>query len=172
MNPTVPQRLIDKEMARDPASAAAEYLAEFRSDIESFITPEAVRACIADGIRERQPDYKHRYISFTDAAGGSGGDSFTLAIAHLEDQQPQCTAILDLAREVAPSFSPEGVVKEFCEILRRYRITKTYGDRFAGEWRGSRQNTLGALLGPAGLNQFARCQPARPRQVVTATNCA
>ena len=34
MNPTVPQRVIDEAMERDPASAAAEYGAEFRSDVE------------------------------------------------------------------------------------------------------------------------------------------
>ena len=40
MNPTVPQILID-EAARDPASAQAEYGAQFRSDIESFVSREA-----------------------------------------------------------------------------------------------------------------------------------
>ena len=34
MNPTVPQILIDEANARDPASAQAEYGAQFRSDIE------------------------------------------------------------------------------------------------------------------------------------------
>src|SRR5688572_21149182 len=43
MNPTVPQSVIDRAIERDPASAAAEYLAEFRSDIESFVSREVVR---------------------------------------------------------------------------------------------------------------------------------
>src|SRR6476620_11698892 len=47
MNPTVPQRVIDEAMERDPASAAAEYGAEFRSDIESYISREAVESCIS-----------------------------------------------------------------------------------------------------------------------------
>ena len=34
MNPTVSQAFIDAEMEKDPVSAAAEYLAEFRTDIE------------------------------------------------------------------------------------------------------------------------------------------
>ena len=37
MNPTVPQDFIDAEFERDPASAAAEYGAEFRSDIAEFV---------------------------------------------------------------------------------------------------------------------------------------
>ena len=55
MNPTVPQRVIDEAMERDPAWAAAEYGAQFRSDIESFVSREAVEACVALGVRERAP---------------------------------------------------------------------------------------------------------------------
>ena len=37
MNPTVPQALIDQELERDRASACAEYLAQFRSDVEALV---------------------------------------------------------------------------------------------------------------------------------------
>ena len=37
MNPTVSQEFIDAEFERDPASAAAEYGAKFRSDIAAFV---------------------------------------------------------------------------------------------------------------------------------------
>ena len=56
MNPTVPQRVIDEAAERDPASAAAEFNAEFRRDIESFVSIEAVQACIfSPGVLERPP---------------------------------------------------------------------------------------------------------------------
>jgi opacity protein-like surface antigen len=42
------------------------------------------------------------------AAGGSGGDGFTMAISHREGT----TAILDVVRERQPPFSPEAVIKE------------------------------------------------------------
>jgi hypothetical protein len=61
MNPSVSQQVIDAAAERDPASAAAEWLAEFRSDIESFINREAVEACIAWGVRERAPMQSVRY---------------------------------------------------------------------------------------------------------------
>ena len=41
MNPTVPQSIIDAATERDPSFARAEYFAEFRSDIETFIMREA-----------------------------------------------------------------------------------------------------------------------------------
>ena len=129
MNPSVPQSVIDDAMARDPASAAAEFMAEFRSDIESFIAIEAVRACIKVGVRERPPERQHRYVAFTDPSGGSS-DAFTLAISHKDG----ATVILDLVREVKPPFSPEAVTEEFADTLKSYRVSKVGGDRYGGEW--------------------------------------
>jgi len=42
MNPAVPQSFIDRHMADDPARARAEYFAEFRVDVETFISREVV----------------------------------------------------------------------------------------------------------------------------------
>jgi hypothetical protein len=129
MNPTLPQEEIDAKLAEDPAGAAAEYMAEFRTDIADFIAREAVTACIAPGERERLPNRGSKYVAFTDPSGGAS-DAFALAIAHKEG----ATAILDLAREVRPPFSPEATVEEFADILKKYRISKVHGDRYAGEW--------------------------------------
>ena len=37
MNPNVRQDVIDEAMERDPAAESAEYLAQWRSDVESFV---------------------------------------------------------------------------------------------------------------------------------------
>ena len=129
MNPTVSQADIDAEMERDPASAAAEYLAEFRTDVESFISIEAVRGCIRAGVRERPAERRWRYYGFCDPSGGSN-NSMTLAISHKEGS----TCILDAIREVRPPFSPEATVEEFARLLRSYRVTTVFGDRYSGEW--------------------------------------
>lgn len=129
-NPTLSQRVVDRAYQNDPASAAAEYGARFRSDIESYISREAVEACVAAGVRERAPVEGVVYAAFTDPAGGSGKDAFTLAIGHRE----KARAVLDLVREVRPPFSPEAVVDEFCTLLKSYRVATVRGDRYAGEW--------------------------------------
>ena len=129
MNPSIPQSLIDREMEKDPASAKAEYLAQFRSDIEGFVTLEAVDACIVPGRRELPPSEEISYLAFTDPSGGSA-DSFTLAIAHLERR----IKVLDLVREIKPPFSPEAAVGELVRDLRRYGIRRVHGDRYSGEW--------------------------------------
>jgi hypothetical protein len=129
MNPTVPQRVIDEAMERDSASAAAEYGAEFRSDIESFVSRDAIEACVAVGVRERAPVPEVYYTAFVDPSGGSA-DSFTLAIGHRQES----IAVVDAIREIRPPFSPESVVVEFVALLKRYRVSTVTGDRYAGEW--------------------------------------
>ena len=42
--------------------------------------------------------------------------------------------ILDCLREIRPPFSPEGVVQEFADLLKSYRVTRVKGDRYAGLW--------------------------------------
>ena len=129
MNPSVPEEFIARELDKDQARAAAEYLAEFRTDVENFIGLEAVRACIEPGCRERGALRQWRYHAFVDPSGGSN-DAMTLAIAHKEGN----TVILDMVRERRPPFSPEAVVEEFANELKNYRITTVAGDRYAGEW--------------------------------------
>jgi hypothetical protein len=129
MNPLLPQSVIDEAYEDDPAAAAAEFGGEFRSDIESFVSREVVEAAIARGVYERAPISGISYLGFCDPSGGSA-DSMTLAIAHREGR----VGMLDALRERRPPFSPEDVVSEFAELLKRYRIARVQGDRYAGEW--------------------------------------
>jgi hypothetical protein len=71
MNPTIPQEFIDREYERDPASAAAEYGAEFRSDVAEFVSLEVLEACTADGLFELPPVSGASYVAFVDPSGGS-----------------------------------------------------------------------------------------------------
>jgi hypothetical protein len=59
MNPVVDAQVIADAYAADAVSAASEYGAEFRSDLESFVLREVVEACTVPGRHElprvRQP---------------------------------------------------------------------------------------------------------------------
>jgi hypothetical protein len=129
MNSTIDRAWIDKQFEADPVSANAEFGANFRTDIETFVSLEAIDACVSPGVFERAPLSDVHYFSFVDPSGGSA-DSMTLAISHSEDS----VAVLDAIREVRPPFSPESVVAEFAALLRTYRISSVRGDRYAGEW--------------------------------------
>ena len=54
-----------------------------------------------------------------------------LAIAHRERDG---RVVLDVLREIPPRFSPSAAVAELVALVRRYRITRVYGDRFGGEF--------------------------------------
>ncbi|MER8972145.1 terminase family protein [Mesorhizobium sp. M0800] len=129
MNPSVPQSVVDDATERDAASARAEYMAEFRADMEMLLTREAVAACVSPGIRERGPVPRCRYFAFVDPSGGSS-DSMTLAIAHCEGDD----VILDAVKEAVPPFSPEAVVAEFAKLVHSYGAREVTGDRYGGEF--------------------------------------
>ena len=47
-NPSLEQSVVDRALARDFASASAEFLGQFRNDIEGYISHEVVSACLGD----------------------------------------------------------------------------------------------------------------------------
>lgn len=139
MNPTLSAEAIEKARKEDPEAAKADYDAEFRSDIETFVNREVVEAVVAPGRFELPPINEIRYRAFIDPAGGSGQDSMTLAIAH--DEGGLC--VLDAVRETQPPFSPEAVTTDFALLLKRYHIRSAVGDRFGGEWPRERLKVHG-----------------------------
>ncbi|GLQ78082.1 hypothetical protein GCM10007881_15980 [Mesorhizobium huakuii] len=128
-NSTLPQAEIDKAFARDPASASAEYGAEFRVDCEMLFDRETVELAVDLNTTVRAFNPGVRYKAFIDPSGGSA-DSMTLAIGHKEGTK----AVIDLVLEEKPPYSPEFVTDKFANTLRTYGITRVVGDRFGGEW--------------------------------------
>ena len=129
MNPTVPQHVVDRALEEDHAKNTAEYLAQFRSDIEGFVSIEVVEECVGD-YRELPPVAGTRYGAYVDPAGG-GPDSYCMAIAHKTKDD---VVYIDCIRERRPPFSPEDVVNEFVPLLKTYGISKIFGDGYAAEF--------------------------------------
>lgn len=133
MHPHAPDsrlgRLIAKAYEKDEIAASAEYGAEFRRDIETFVSREAVDACVVPDRHELPPVSGVHYVAFVDPSGGSQ-DAMTLAIAHQQDGR----AVLDCVRERQPPFSPAAVVEEFAAAVKAYRASSVTGDRYAGLW--------------------------------------
>ncbi len=129
MHPGVSQKFIDEQFADDPVAADAEYNANFRSDLESYVSPETVAACTDAGIVLRAYKSGIHYIAHCDPSGGRQ-DSFTVAIGHVENG----IGILDILLERRPPFSPTDTVSEFCETLKSYSIVSIEGDRYGAEF--------------------------------------
>lgn len=129
MNPTIKQRVIDRDLEEDPEMARCEWGAEFRNDLESYLSLEALEAVIMQGRLELPPVHPMLYRAFVDPSGGRK-DAATLAIAHKEKD----LAVVDLARAWKAPHDPAAVVGEMAAVLKMYQVHEVTGDRYAGEW--------------------------------------
>jgi hypothetical protein len=127
LNPELPQSVVDAAMADDPARASAEYLAQFRSDIEQLISADVVLGAERQGPLELPRRKGNQYFAFVDPAGG-GADEFTIAIAHDE----KGIVVVDVVR--GRRGNPAHIVADYAELCRDYGIRRVFGDRYAGEW--------------------------------------
>ncbi len=125
MNPALPAHVVEEAYALDAASASAEYSAEFRRDVETYVSREVVASCTIEGRHELPPVSGVRYVAFTDPSGGSS-DSFTLAVAHEE----RGVRVLDAIRERRPPSEVRGDLHRprRPSKRRRCRDERTYSD--------------------------------------------
>ena len=129
MNPTMDRERIAADREADPEAATAEYDALFRSDVAGFLSRELIDSAIEPGRVVRPPQEGIGYVAFADPSGGMG-DSFTAAVAHLQDGR----AVLDALLEARPPFNPQAVVADVVALLRSYRVGMVTGDRYAAAW--------------------------------------
>jgi hypothetical protein len=129
MNPTVAEETIEAAYRDDPSAAAAEYGAEFRSDIEGFLDPAWLDAAVVEGLHERPPVPGTSYVAYCDPSGGSH-DSFTLGIGHNENGK----LVLDVLRVRRPPFNPLAVCAEFAAVLKSYGLSRVVGDRYSAQF--------------------------------------
>lgn len=129
MNPAVDQSEIEEAYRDDPQAAAAEYGANFRDDLQSFLDPELLATLARGSPLELPPRQGFRYVAFVDPSGGRG-DAMTLAIAHRDEDR----FVLDLVRAAQPPFDPAAVVADFVALLKEYRLREVTGDAYSGEW--------------------------------------
>lgn len=138
LNPLLSQKVVDRALEKDPSAGAAEYLAEFRSDVETLLTMEAVDAVTIAKRHELPPLEDVQYYAFADPSG-SGADSYTFAIAHNE----RGVSVLDLIRETRPPFSPDATTAAYAELCKTYRVKQVVQDRYGLEWTKERWRAHG-----------------------------
>jgi hypothetical protein len=144
-NPTLSEQTIATQRAADPVGAGAEWDAEFRTDISTFLDDELIDAAIEHGRPLELPPqpYPSFYRAFTDAAGGTGRDAYSIAIAHKDGEHFH----IDLVRGTRPGqkFDPQQVTKEYAELLKEYRIGSVVGDAYASQWVAGAWRDTGVL---------------------------
>lgn len=150
MNPSANKAEIEKAYAEDPASAEAEFGANFRSDIDNFISRDVVEAATIKGRFEQPCQNCFAYTGFADPSGGSG-DSFTAAVCHRDPRNNKI--IIDAAREVRPPFSPENAVSTCARLFKDYGINRIQMDRYAAQFPVELFSKYGITCLPSELNR-------------------
>jgi Phage Terminase len=141
-NPTLSAATIETQRQADPTSATSEWDAEFRTDISTFLDDELIDAAVEHGRPLELPPrpFPAFYRAFTDSAGGTGRDAYTLAIAHMEAEH----FVIDLVRGTRPGqkFDPQQVTNDYAKLLKEYRVSSVTGDNYSAQWvAGAWQHT-------------------------------
>ncbi len=132
MNPTLSERIINRRKEEDLAACRAEYFAEWRDDISSYLPREVIEGLVVKGRTELSPSKHHRYVAFCDISGGRKDDA-ALAIGYREERK----VVLALCRRWRPPFNPYTVIREMAAILREYSCTSCTGDNYSAEFLSS-----------------------------------
>ena len=152
-NPTIDQAVIAKQMRDDPEGGAAEWLAEFRSDISALFDDAVIEDAI-DFARplELPPRGQRQYFAFADASAGRH-DAFSAVVGHLEGDKGEERFVADVVRGRLPPFNPNAVAEEYAQLARTYGCPKIIGDAFAGEWVAAAFAAAGVKYETSPLNK-------------------
>ena len=116
LNPTLDQAIIDQALIDDPAAAKAEWLGEFRDDVGGWLPSEVIEAAVDVGITVRPPRKDFTICLFLRSQSGGARDSFTAAIAHIEND----IAVLDCLVEIKAPFNPTEATATIAGVLAEY----------------------------------------------------
>jgi len=127
-NSTLAPEVIAAHRAADPTSATAEWDAQFRDDLFSFLDDASIDAAVEHGRpAELPPREGCIYFAFTDMSGG-GHDASTLGILHRDGER----LVADVVRGRRGHHDP--VAAEYAALAKQYRIRAVTGDNYAKEW--------------------------------------
>jgi hypothetical protein len=129
LNPLIPERIVADALARDPAAARAEWLAEWRTDIAAFLNRELIESAVDRAVTVRPPIPGVRYVAGCDPSGGVS-DSFTAAIAHADGE----TVIIDCLIEIGAPFNPTSATKQIADTFKSFGLSECTGDRYSASW--------------------------------------
>src|SRR5262249_14548089 len=128
-NPSLADSEIEAQRSADPLAALSEWDAEFRTDISSYLDEASIEAAI-EYSRPLEIPFAGRdtfYKAFTDPSGGTGHDSYTLAIGHKEPGEAG-RFIIDVVRGCGQVRDPMNTTEEYAKLLTEYGISEVTGD--------------------------------------------
>jgi hypothetical protein len=142
-NATLSDAAIAAQREADPTGAVAEWDAEFRNDISSFLDDASIDAAI-DYSRpvELPPRENTLYHSFVDMSGGgssAGADASTLVVGHLDGER----FIADVVR--GRHGDPHAAALDYSQCAKQYHCRVIWGDAYSKEWCAGFYRSAGGL---------------------------
>ena len=128
-NSLLTEQSVQQALKDDPEGARAEWEAEFRSDLQSFLTEQLIESAIDHSRPLELPPRSFKYHGFVDPSGGRH-DAYTLCIGHKEGDGFIC----DVLRYAKPPFDPAEVTHSYAGLLQDYRIKQVTSDNYAANW--------------------------------------
>jgi hypothetical protein len=154
LNPTIAEELIAEEMERDPDAASAEWQAQFRSDVASFLDVQLVDGATRSEPRElpRLPATSSgahiRYMAGADISG-SRVDATAATVVHPDGQR----IIVDACRVWRAPHDPAQVAREMAAFLAGYGLHSATADQYGAGLTVSIYGEAGVALVPASVNR-------------------
>ncbi len=162
LNPSLSARVVEKAFEDDAVAAEAEFGGQFRAPVSAFIARAVVEKAVVAGVTQRPALPGVTYLAFADVSGGSGADSYTLAIGHNQRHDGRDVAIVDVCLETKPPLDPDVVTAAYAETLLLYRVHFIQGDAYAASWPISAFARHGIGYMHASLNRseiYLHCVP-------------
>lgn len=150
LNPTFRQSVVDKAMAEDPQSAASEYLGEFRSDIDQFLTAEVLDLVTVRDRFELPPQRGKSVRIWVDVSGGRQ-DAATMSGFFMDGDK----AVQAFMRVWKAPFDPSVFVKEAAAVAKSYGATEVIGDAYGASWPVEAFRKSGIFYKPSELTRAA-----------------
>jgi hypothetical protein len=134
-NPTLSDQVIAAQRQADPTAAGSEWDAEFRTDIASFLDDQLIDQAVEYGRPlELPPGSTGYWRAYTDSAGGTGNDAYTISIGHKERHHDRESFVIDVVRGTQGKFDPVAVTKAYAALCKEYRCSTVTGDNYAAQW--------------------------------------
>ena len=136
MNPTIKTERLERERRLDPSRFAREFEAEFAEETDAFLP----YAWVEDAVLPIAMNFRHGTACSTTRPWTPAAAGRTRLRGHLprRGQGSNARVVVDVvkgwSRQGLHSVDLTGVVAEIAAVLKRYRITRVIGDRYAGQW--------------------------------------
>ena len=135
---------LSEQRAKDAEAFPREYLAKFAKSVSGFLSPDLLRACVAQGVGVRPPEPGQLYVATLDPAFRR--DAFALIIGHISQGSFVQDYVHAWRGAKDEPLRPGAVLDEVVGITKTYGINVVATDQYSNEALTEMAQTRGMIL--------------------------